>query len=188
MELLHKVEDAMGEWYKKLSLHLPEKARKWLGDNVWWIVVVGLIASIFLVFSSLQVLFWAESIVRQTNELAVALGVTSPASGVYHVAVWISLITFVITIIIEAMSIKPLRLKKRSGWDLLFLAMIVGFVGNLLSGLFNGSIIASIIGVVVGLAIGGFFMFEIRSQFTPITAKAVKHDDEAAAKKVSEKK
>ena len=40
MELLSKLEHKIYGWFKSFP-GLPAGARKWLGDNVWWIVVIS---------------------------------------------------------------------------------------------------------------------------------------------------
>lgn len=172
MELVHSIEKVMNGWFKNLPFHLPEKARVWLGKNVWWIVIVGVVLSAWSIISSLRALFWADTFLQQAREFAAAMGVSIPNSSLADVALWVSIITFAVSILIEALAINPLKVMKKKGWDLLLAAMIVSVVGSLVSSLINGAIVGAIIGTVLGVAIGGFFLFEIRGQF--VAAKPAK--------------
>lgn len=167
MEMVHSIEKVMEKWFKQLPFHLPEKARKWLGENMWWIVIVGVVFSIWSIINSLRALFWADTILQQAREFAAAMGVSVPNNALIDIALWVNIIAFAVSISIEALAIKPLRSMKKKGWDLLLLAMVVSIAGSLVSALLNGAIVEAIIGTVLGVAIGGFLLFEIRGQFLP---------------------
>ena len=40
MEFISQLERTVQGWLKAVP-HLPEGARKWLGDNIWWIAAIG---------------------------------------------------------------------------------------------------------------------------------------------------
>lgn len=165
MELVHSIEKVMNGWFKNLPFHLPEKARVWLGKNVWWIVIVGVVLSAWSIISSLRALFWADAFLQQAREFAAAMGVSMPQNGLVDVALWVSIVTFAVSILVEALAIKPLKVMKKKGWDLLLVAMLISIAGSLVSSLIGGAIVNAIVGTALGLAVGGFFLFEIRSQF-----------------------
>jgi hypothetical protein len=45
MEVLSKLERIVAGWLKSVP-HLPNGARRWLGDNVWWFAVVGAVLGV----------------------------------------------------------------------------------------------------------------------------------------------
>lgn len=168
MSTLKNLEHTLAEWQKKSPVHLPETVRKWLGDNAWWLVIVGIALSILSVIGSLRTLFWAEDVLRQARQLAISLGVDVPGNSLaMNIGLWISLITFVVVIVIELKSIQPLRSKKQQGWDLTFLAVLISIVGSFIAGIIQGAVAGTIIGTIIGAVIAWFFLFEIRSQFLP---------------------
>ena len=168
MSTLQQLETTLDQWYKKSPIHLPESARKWIGDNVWWIVIIGVIASVISVVGSIRALFWADDLLKQTREFAASIGVTVPNDNLaYDISLWVSAIVFIIVILIELRAIQPLREKKKHGWDLVFLAALLSLAGGLVSGLISGAVVGPIVGTIVGAVIGGFFLFETRSQFLP---------------------
>ena len=168
MSALKNLEQTLVEWQKSSPVHLPAPWRRWLGDNSWWLVIIGLILAALSVIGSLRTLLWAEDIMRTTRQLAESLGVAIPSSSfAYELSLWISVVTLVVVALIQLRSIQLLRDKKKSGWDLLLLAMIISLAGSLVSGLVAGSVLSTVIGIAIAGLIGWFVLFEIRGQFLP---------------------
>jgi hypothetical protein len=168
MDAVHKFEKTVGEWLKPLP-HLPTEWRKWIADNVWWIILVGVILSVLGAITMLTSMFTATTVI--SNEYAVlnSLGaVVSIHDWVWYVSLIVSFIFLVITIFINAVAITPLKEKKARGWDLLFLTFIVSIVSVVVGAVLNiasFSVIGSIIEGIIGLFISAYFLFEIRSYF-----------------------
>jgi hypothetical protein len=176
MESVHKLEKTVAEWYKAVP-HLPKGGQKWLADNVWWIVVIGVVLSVLGLFSILSLLFLAGA------GLALAGGATGGAygsavgaalGGVVLISVIVSLAVYVIELILMAMAISPLKNHKKKGWDLLFLVALINVLSIVVTGLL-GMNFFSIIWGLLWAAVGGYFLFEIYGHF-------------GGAKNVSEKK
>lgn len=172
MSALKNLEQTLVQWQKQSPVHLPATWRRWLGDNSWWLVIIGVIAAALSVIGSLRSLLWAEDLMRTTRQFAESLGVTVPNTGLmYDVSLWISVATLAIVALIQLRSIQPLREKKKSGWDLLLLAAVISLVGSLVSGLVTGSIVGTVLGIAVAAVISWFVLFEIRGQFLPADKK-----------------
>lgn len=159
MQVVNDLEKLLVEQFAKVPFHLPAGARKWLGENAWWLVIVGIVLSMLAVVGALQTLLWAQN-------LASMYGVVVPRSAMADIGLWVSVAVFVVTIIIEAKAVTPLRLKQKKGWDLIFLATLISLVGSLVTGVLSGSVVGSLFGVVLGVAIGGFFLYEVHGEFT----------------------
>lgn len=185
MDALKTLEQTLVQWHKQSPIHLPASWRRWLGDNSWWLVIIGVIAATLSVIGSLRTLLWTEDLLRTTRQFAESLGVTMPGTGITHVvSLWISVVTLVAVALIQLRSIQPLREKKKNGWDLLFLASIISLSGSFVSGIVGGSIISAIIGLAVTAVISWFILFEIRGQFLPASKKDTtpKTDDPSSPK------
>lgn len=185
MSALKNLEQTLVQWQKQSPVHLPATWRRWLGDNSWWLVIIGVIAAALSVIGSLRTLLWAEDLMRTTRQFAESLGVAVPNTGLmYDVSLWISVATLAVVALIQLQSIQPLREKKKSGWDLLFLAMIISLTGSLISGLVGGAILSTVIGLAIAAVIGWFILFEIRGQFLPASKKDTtpKTDDPSSPK------
>lgn len=175
MEQLKKLEVTIAGWYKNAP-HLPLNSQKWLTENAWWIVLVGVILSVFGVFSILAGTLFAGTL------LTVFGGVVGAAlGGVILVAVFVGLAFSVLEIVFAAMAIAPLKDGKKKGWNYLFvvyllaaLAVVVGFLFHLNVNGFMG-----LLWGVVWLVIEGYFLFEVRRYM--LKTKPTAHPPKSAA-------
>lgn len=169
MDTVHKFEKQVEEWLKPLP-HLPEDWRKWIAHNVWWIVLVGVILSVLGGLALASALFAAMGAVATVNTLYSSLSVSGVSiyTGWWYAATVASLVFLVITVVINAMAVTPLKAKSKKGWDLLFLSFLIGILSSIVGVVLNvttGNLVGSLIGGVIGAVIGAYFLFEIRSYF-----------------------
>jgi hypothetical protein len=161
MEALHKLEGTIEGWLKSVP-HLPDNWRKWLAKNAWWLTLIGVVLSVFMLFS----LFSMLAAFNATTSLYSAYvdAVITSQSPMWKVSIYVSLILMVIVVIIEAMAISPLKAMSKKGWDYLFLAYLVGIVSGVIGAVLNVDIL-SLIWAAVGAAIGAYILFEVRGHF-----------------------
>ena len=159
MEPLTKLEKIILGWYKKLP-HLPESARKWLGDNVWWIAVIGLVLTCIGILS---VLF--GTLLSTATSVAYVL----PAFAAWQLITGTVLLAFlVIEAILLGLAIKPLQVKQKKGWVLLYLLWLIGILYVVVYAVLTLNPFLFIVQVLFGaiwVAISGYFLFEIHGQF-----------------------
>ncbi len=176
MEALTSLEKTLSKWYKDLP-HLPKGFTEWLAENIWWLVVIGVVLSVisllFLIPAALIVL-GITSGVASTYGYPGAMGVTG--AGLAWLSITLSIAALVITTIIEAMAINPLKVKAKKGWTLLFAVAVINFAFNIVFSLVDINIFG-IFTAVLWAAVWGYFLFEIRSYF------GVKHKAEAKTAK-----
>lgn len=178
MEFISKLEKTILGWLKGVP-HLPEVARKWLGDNIWWIAVIGLVLSaIAAVFSLIGILGTASLV----GTIAASYYATSTFAAWAIVTGLVSLAFLVIDIILLGLAIKPLQAKQKKGWVLLFAVWLVSAVSVVVDAILSLNPFSFVIGILFGaiwLAVSGYFLFEIHGQFAHVEkSKGVK----AAAK------
>lgn len=77
--------------------------------------------------------------------------------GIYDFAFFVSFIGMVIMVILEAMAIQGLFHRQRSGWNLLFYAVLVQAAENLLT--------LNAIGLIIGTVVSLYILFQIRSSY-----------------------
>jgi hypothetical protein len=159
MELVHSIEKMAESWFKQAP-HLPKGGRDWLASNVWWLVIIGVVVSAWGLLLLLPILFGVSLL---SSSIGMMSGVGSYV-GLFMVSAWVSFAFGVLTLIVEAMAIKPLQDKKKKGWDLMFLAVLLSAVSSVVSIVLTANPMG-IIGAVIGLLIGGYFLFEIRDHF-----------------------
>jgi hypothetical protein len=159
MESLHKLEDMVEKWLKPLP-HLPENWRKWLAENAWWLTLIGVILSVIGIFLLLGPLLFVTAVTTSVYGVVVA----ETHTGLYMLAIWVSLALLVVVTIIEAFAISPLKALSKKGWDLLFLALVIEVVSSLVSAVLNISIM-SLISAAISAIIGAYVLFEVRSHY-----------------------
>jgi hypothetical protein len=157
MEALHKLENTAAGWFKQAP-HLPANVKNWLSDNVWWLTLVGVAISAFGILALLPFLLGASVL---TSSYALYAGIDA---GRTMLAYWVSFGFLVAVVLVEAMAIMPLKAKKKQGWDLLFLALLVSILSSLVGFAVTYGV-SNIFGAVLTALIGGYLLFEIRGSF-----------------------
>lgn len=159
MESLHNLEVTVAAWYKGMP-HLPKNGQKWLAENIWWLVLVGVILGALGIFTVLSATLFAGAI------LVSAGGVVGAALGGIAL-VWLA---FAIgEVVVSALAISPLKSMRKKGWSLLFLVTLINVASLVLAFVFNFNLMGLVWGLLVA-AVGAYFLFEIRDDFT--SAKA----------------
>lgn len=167
MESLHKFESTVEGWLKPLP-HLPTDWRKWLAVNAWWLTLIGVILSAIAILGLAWAVLVAMSIFGAVTTSFYGYVAPTVYSTWWVLASVVSLALLVLTTVLEAMAISPLRAMKARGWDLMFLVFVVGLVSGVAGAVLNFnalSFIPSLIGTAIGGAISAYFLFEVRSYF-----------------------
>lgn len=170
---LGRLETLIRKWLKPLP-NMPAKNSKWLSENIWWIIaiVAGLLAL---------------AAVANINEILKALEIQSRINKmlyysvlpVFGARVWIpiatkplSLVFLIIATAINTMAIIPLKEKKKRGWDLLFLMLIIMIVSMFINIIINFNIfnfIPTLLSGTIFLAGWAYLLLQVKSYFIKIT-------------------
>ena len=162
MEYVKKLEVTLASWYRQLPFHLPVGGRKWLTENVWWLVIIGVVLSILSVLATVRTYLW---VLELNSGITGNMYYVRPADTTsFTTYLWISMIFAIPAIVLEIMAISPLKAQLKRGWNVIFIAMLLGLLGSIVTALITLNI-ASLIGAVVGFAIGAFFLFEIHENY-----------------------
>jgi hypothetical protein len=166
MSAMTKFEDTIGGLLKPIP-HLPTAGQKWIAENVWWIILVGVILSGISVLVSIGGIFTALAFLGAATSYFGYYGVQS-YTGWWVLASVISLLFMIAVVVVSAISISPLKAMKEKGWSLLFLTLLISAVEIVVSVLVNFTVVGFIFGIIfgaIGLAISAYFLYEIRSYF-----------------------
>lgn len=164
MDLLSKLERTVLGWLKNVP-HLPEVARRWIGDNIWWITLVGAILSGIGVLVGLIGVIGVASLV---GTVAASYYATATFTAWAIILGLVGLAFSVIDTVLLAMAVNPLRAKQKKGWVLLFTVWLVGVVAVVVNSILSLNVLGFITGILFGaiwIAISGYFLFEIHGQF-----------------------
>jgi hypothetical protein len=170
-----KLEHTVAGWLKKVP-HLPVSGQAWLAENIWWIILVSAIISSISVLFALVGFFSILSVISSIAAYAYAIGPMYTGWTVFTALV--SLLLLALGTIVLWVAVKPLQLKTKKGWTILFIALLIEAASVVIDSVLTLSPLGIISGLIlggIGIAIGAYFIFEIRGQFA--------HQTKAAAKK-----
>jgi len=179
MSVVRQLETKVAGWLKPVP-PLPTNAQKWLAENVWWLAIISVVASVIGMF----ILIGAITAYITFLGAVVGLYPAQTYGSGWIVVTLLSLLFGITTTVLTALAINPLKKSQKKGWDLLFLTLLVSATSILVSAVASldlGRFIGGIIFGGIGLAIGAYFLFQIRSYFVkttketrPFTPSAVK--------------
>ena len=173
MELINKLERIVLGWVKNIP-HLPATAQKWLGANVWWIVLIGaIIGGIWFLFA-LNSLFISFALL---NSISNSYYVINDLAGYTIFKGIVGLVLLGLAVAALAFAVMPLKDQQKKGWVLLFTSWLISAISIVVSAILSLSVIGFIISIIFGaifLAIGGYFLFGIHGQFAHPAKRAKK--------------
>ncbi|MEO5949989.1 MAG: hypothetical protein ABIQ04_00925 [Candidatus Saccharimonadales bacterium] len=165
MEQINKLQLTVAEWLKDVP-HLPVEVRKWIAQNIWWITIVGVVFGAFGIIGALL----AVAVVGSVSTALGGVVVGAALTGTLLIATFVSLALLIITVILESMAIKPLKVLNKKGWDLLFLVTIVSLLFGLVSALIRIDVVG-VITSVLSAGVSSYFLFEIIGYFKTVDHK-----------------
>ena len=174
MSIVTQLEESLVKLYQKLP-HLPSNIRTWIGTNIWWITLIGVVLGALGVVSSLFALLFAAGWVAPYVHMYGQYGVGALAGAAIAWGVVWALVGATV-VVVSAMAIQPLRDKLKKGWNLLFVVLLIQGASIVLEFLFNLGF-WSFVGLfwsALWLAAAGYVLFELRSQFAEKKSKNAK--------------
>lgn len=166
MKSIEKLETTVARWLEPLP-HLPTSARKWIAQNIWWMIMVGVILSVIGILAMIGGILTTISLLGTT--VSVYGYYIAPAyTGWFVFSLIVSLAFTIATVALIAMAINPLKVYQKEGWKLLFWAFILRVVAIVINAIFTfnaSDSIWTVINGAVGIIIGVYLLYEIRSYF-----------------------
>ena len=170
MKIIDQLESKVAEWLKPVP-HLPANVTKWLAENIWWITIVGVIAT---AIGTIVMIFGIFSMIS-------LVGTVSHFYGYYYATssyTWWNVITSIVstifmaaTVALSAMAISPLKEAHKEGWTLLFIILALRAVAMVVEAILNFNIVGFISTILFGaisIAISAYLLYEIRSHFVKV--------------------
>ncbi len=170
MNRLQKLESLIQEWLRPLP-HLPDNVRKWLANNIWWMVLVAAFGSAIATLMVLGGIFAYMNFIGNASSYAGFYMTAAYSAGWIWTAI-VGLLFLAFATVLYSKAVTPLKEHRGLGWRMLFILLLVAAVKVLLDAVLTFSFFAFIFGIifgVVGLAISAYFLFEIRSYFVKST-------------------
>lgn len=174
MDTIRSLEKSLGEQYAKAP-HLPKNITHWIADNIWWLVIIGVVLSALSILALLPLLLFSFGLTTATQLSLAPYSNAAYSTGVN--AAWltslVSLAGIVVTTVLEAMAISPLKHKLKKGWTLLFIVALFNLGFGIVSAILTVNL-GSIFFTILGSAIWGYVLFEIYGYFATSKVAAKK--------------
>lgn len=122
----------------------PENVKEGLAQYGPYILLVLSVLGIFGLLAAFGI-----------GSAAVGIGAMSYGSG-FNFYIGISIAA--ITLIMYLMAFNPLKARKRAGWNLLYYALLLSLLSNLIQ--------LNILGALIGGAIGFWVLFQVREKYS----------------------
>lgn len=152
-------ERSVAKWYNGVP-HFPASVRAWLARSAWWITLLFVLFAGIGAFSLLLiVLVFGAVLTSVVSGLGAAIG------GIAFIIAVGSMFFLLVSIILGAMAIGPLRAMQKRGWRLLFYVLVVNAVADILSLVVHQNILL-FLGQIAILLLVGYVLFEIRRDFS----------------------
>src|SRR3990167_2355142 len=162
MESLNNLEKALSDIFVKKAPKLPTNAKKVI---VEWLPWINLVLGVLALWAAYGLWTWANTVSKWTdyaNELSTAFGGTKVVDDRLTVTVWLALIVLVVEAVIYIMAFPATKEKKKSGWNLMFYALLVNAVYGVVTMFSSYGGASNLIGYLIGSVIGLYFLFQIR--------------------------
>lgn len=172
-EYKKQVKDSVN-WAEKASAKilsnipsLPKAGQKWLADNIWWIVLVGVILGIIGIISQLKHLIDVTTVVNTWGVFGQYI--TQRAFNGWWMTVYIiGLALSAVVLLIASQAIQPLKKKQANGWRILFFSLVAGLVAAVVVAVLGLNVMNIITSAAIGLIaflVGSYFLFQVKSYF-----------------------
>lgn len=166
MEIIRKLETLIAGWLKSVP-HLPKNGQKWIAENAWWIVLIGVIVSGVALLTMLIGVLTAVAFVGTTASYY-GYVITQSYTGWWLVSAIVSLILLALSTVLMALAIGALRGMRHKGWMLLFASLLVSAISVIVGVILSFNPVGFVTGLIFGaiwIAVGTYFLFEIRGYF-----------------------
>jgi len=151
---------------KNAPVQLPENVKKFI---VKYLPIVNLVLGVLSLLATLSLWSWANTttrIIDNVNTVSAIYGGKETIPNRLSMLVWLSLIVAAATAVLYIAAYPGTKAKKKSGWNLLFYAVLLNLVYGVVNAFTDYGSVRGLIGTLVGTIIGLFFLFQIRSYYT----------------------
>jgi len=148
---LKQMEDFFDTYlHKKAPFHLPPGFKEWVVKFGPWITLVLMVLTLPLILAAL-------GLTAFFNHTTVVYGGYVYSSYVYSPMYMLEGLISLAALILEAAALPGLFKRSLKGWHLVYYAVLVGAVGQLVGG--------NIIGLIINVVVSMYFLFEIKEYY-----------------------
>ena len=166
MSAFASLEKSLDELFVKNGPALPVGFKKWLVKYLPWRTVVSGVLTLLATLSLWNAGHRVNELVDYANQISQTYGGGTVTAAKLGAGYWLALVTLGIEAILYIAAFPALRQHKKSGWDLMFYALLVNLVYGFFAIFTTYAGVGNFIGSIIGAAIGGYFLFQIRASYT----------------------
>jgi hypothetical protein len=126
----------------------PDEVKEFLVKYGPYLMLVGALLGISALIGAYGVLGGSE-----------LYGIGLNAYGGGGIQLWIGMAITLVVLIIYLLAFKPLKERKKKGWDLLYYALLLNLVANIVQ--------LNIFSLIFGAIIGFWVLFQVREKYSP---------------------
>ena len=164
MSALEPLEKPLEDIFVKQAPPLPDGAKKWLVQYLPWINLIAGIFSLWAAWALYHTAHTVNALVDYVNSVSAAYGSTVKVNHLTF-TVWLAIATLAVAGLIYLFAFPATRERKKSGWDLMFYALLLNLVYGVVAAFTDYGGVGRLIGAVIGAAIGLYFLFQIRESY-----------------------
>jgi hypothetical protein len=165
MSALQPLEKTLSDLFVDKAPHLPAAGKNFLVQYLPWVNLVLGLLTLYAVWTLWQWATFADQLTQYANSINAAFGTPAAPAGGLGFVVWLGLGVLLIEAILYIMAFPATRARRKSGWNLMFYAVLLNVVYAVVM-LFSGyGGIGSLLGSVIGTAVGLYLLFQIRGSY-----------------------
>lgn len=166
MSFINDAEKSLDDIFVKKAPKLPESAKKFIVQYLPWINLALGVLTLWAAWGLWNWAHIANAWVDYANTISRVYGTGNVVGDRLTLGIWLSLIVLAVEAVLYIAAFPGTKAKKKSGWNLLFYALIVNVAYSvvLLFTAYGG--FGNLLGGLIGTAIGLYFLFQIRSSYS----------------------
>jgi hypothetical protein len=166
MSALQSLETSLDDIFVKNAPALPANIKKIIVEYLHYINLIVGVLTLLVAWGLYNAANTVNSVVNSFNNLSVAYGGTKIATSHFTATVWAAIAVLAIEAVIYIAAFPGTRDRKKSGWDLLFYALLINIVYGIVAVFTDYGGVGRLVGSLIGSAIGFYFLFQIRASYT----------------------
>lgn len=189
MQAMKSIETKISRWLRFLP-DLPQGGKRWLGRNLWWLVLI------FAALGAIGVLQGLSQYLAELSRGQHANIYLETVVNISPIVLLVSLIASIVSTALYFIALSPLYHRRKLGWNLVFYSLLIGIVTSIVTlilSLVTPTGFIALLGIIIGFVFGLvfeiawlYFLFQARPEFSSRAASAV--EAEVVTKKKTAKK
>lgn len=164
MSALQSLENSLNDLFVKKTPALPDGGKKVIVTYLPWINLALGVLGLLMAYSLWNWAHLADNLINYANSINAIYGGQIVTANRMTLAVWLGLMALVVEALLYIAAFPATRDRKKSGWNLMFYAMLVSIVYAVLT-VFTSYGMGHVFSSLIGTAIGLYLLFQIRASY-----------------------